>query len=329
VTGKIHFSANEPLRPIWRFVISALIVFVAYLSVGIILGIIFNLLHLEPNLLLVLFLANLLMLAALLGIYKMLCTLLDDKPLAFVGLGFRGRWKAELARGFALGAIMVLAVAALERAFGLANFFLMPQAAATEQQVLMWAFFSLILFSVAGTAEELTFRGYPFQRLADSLGPAAAVAVFAALFGAAHLGNSSHTWISTCNTMLVGVAFAVAYLRTRSLWLPVGLHVSWNIVQGFALGFPVSGILLPVALVRPEYHGADWLTGGSYGPEGSLLATGVIVLGTVYLLLSKSIYVSKEMRVLVFAPPAMTPNKAESGVAVGPSGGGETGFPSV
>lgn len=299
-------------------------VFAAYWGVGILLGIVFNSLHLRPDLFLSLFWFNLMILAALLGIYKMLCTLLDDKPLASVGVAFHSRWKTELGTGFTLGAVMILAVAALERAFGLAGFSWMPPTGESQRQVLIWAVVSLILFSVAGTAEELSFRGYPFQRLAESLGPAGAVAVFAALFGAAHLGNRAHTWISTFNTMLVGVTLAVAYLRTRSLWLPIGIHVSWNVIQGYALGFPVSGILLPAALVRPQIHGADWLTGGSYGPEGSLPATGVIVMATAFLLLSKSIYVSKEMRELVGSAPA--PNRAEAGAPAGPRGG-PAGFP--
>jgi CAAX protease family protein len=323
VTGNPLFPASAPPRPIWRFLISAPTVIVAYLLVGVFLGIAFNLVGVRPNLLTGLFLSNLLMLGVLLVLYKVLCTLFDGKPLAFVGLGLHSRWKAELALGLALGALMILAVAALERALGLAYFSWMASAQTTGRQVLMGGLYSFVLFTVAGTAEELTFRGYPFQRLADSVGPVGAVAVFAALFGMAHLYNPSHTFLSTCNTMLVGVTFAVAYLRTRSLWLPVGLHVSWNITQGYVLGFPVSGMLMPAALVRPEFRGAVWLTGGSYGPEGSSLATVMIVLGTVFLLFSKSIYVSKEMKALVLDPPP-APNQGGPTVSLGPGGGGET-----
>jgi membrane protease YdiL (CAAX protease family) len=325
VTGKGFFTADEPPRPIFRFLLSAFLVFCAYLGTGIFFGIVFRLFGLLPDLYLSLFLVELLLAVVLIALYKLFCGVIDDKPLAFVGLAFHGRWKAELGMGIALGAIMILAIGLLEGVLGVADFSWMLSAAASPRHILIWAVFSLVLFCVAGTAEELSFRGYPFQRLVDSIGPVGAVVVFSALFGLVHLGNRSHTWLSTINTMLVGVTLSVAYLRTRALWLPIGLHVSWNVFQGYALGFPVSGIMLPAALARPEIHGALWLSGGSYGPEGSLLSTGVITLGTVYLLLSKRIYVSNEMRELVLAPIPQPPNRPQPPASADTSASGLTG----
>ena len=308
-----------PPRPIFRFLISASLVIFAYLSISILLGTFFRLLGLFPDLYLGLFLFDFLLGGVLIFLYKLLCRLLDDKPLAFVGLAFHKRWKVELGTGFALGALMIFAVAAFEAALGQADFSWMLSAAASPRHVLWWAVCALIVFFVTGTTEELSFRGYPFQRLVDAIGPAGAVAVFSILFGLVHLGNSSHTWLSTLNTMLVGVTLSIAYLRTRALWLPIGIHVSWNFFQGYVLGFPVSGILLPAALARPEIHGVLWLSGGAYGPEGSVLASGVIVLATAYLLLSKRIYVSKEMRELVLTQVPSPPNRPQSPEAGGVS----------
>ena len=104
--------------------------------------------------------------------------------------------------------------------------------------------------------------------------------------------------------MLVGVPFSIAYLRTRMLWLPIGMHFAWNFVQGFVLGLPVSGIQSPVSLLRAEVHGREWLTGGSYGPEGGVLALASILLATGYLALSRRIYMSEETKSLVLGPPA-------------------------
>jgi membrane protease YdiL (CAAX protease family) len=312
VTGKGFFTVQGPPRSIFRFLLSASLVICAYLCISILLGIFFRLFGLFPDLYLGLFLLDLLVAGVLIFLYKLLCRLLDDKPLAFVGLAFHKGWKVELGTGCALGALMIFAVAAIEAALGQADFSWLLSAAASPRHVLLWAPVAMVVFSVAGIAEELSFRGYPFQRLVDAIGPAGAVAVFSFLFGLVHLGNSSHTWLSTLNTMLVGVTLSVAYLRTRALWLPIGIHVSWNFFQGYALGFPVSGILLPAALARPEVHGALWLTGGSYGPEGSVIASGVIVLATVYLLLSKRIYVSKEMRELVLSPVPSPPHRPQS-----------------
>jgi hypothetical protein len=127
--------------------------------------------------------------------------------------------------------------------------------------------------------------------------------VLSALFGLLHLGNAGHTWISTLNTMLVGVPLAVGYLRTRALWLPVGIHFSWNFLQGYGLGLPISGSSVPYSVLSAEVSGNALLTGANYGPEGNLLTTFVIIAATGYLWRAKSIYTSEEMRALVFGPP--------------------------
>jgi len=117
------------------------------------------------------------------------------------------------------------------------------------------------------------------------------------LFGAAHLRNPFQNWISTLNTALVGVLLAICYLRTRALWLPLGIHFAWNFVQGYVLGFPVSGIALQHSIFQAKIIGPAYLTGGAYGPEGSILSLGVIAAGTIYFFVSRRIYPSREMQV--------------------------------
>jgi hypothetical protein len=177
--------------------------------------------------------------------------------------------------------------------------------------------FSFLMFAVAAANEEAVFRGYPFQRLAESLTPVGAIAVTSAFFGLAHLGNPHKTWISTLNTMLVGIPFAIAYLRTRSLWMPIGMHFIWNFLMDFLLGLPVSGLNLAASVLTAHVQGPNWLTGGPYGPEGGVLAMGAILVATVYLSCTKSIYTSEEMKALVFAP--MTSRWAEAPSAIFPA----------
>jgi membrane protease YdiL (CAAX protease family) len=289
------FIADGKLRPIWRFLLSIPMVILAMLVAGMVAG--FVLARATPQGRVVG--AQLFALAALLAAFKLLTSLLDRRPLGSVGLAFCGRWHLELGMGLGFGALMIFAVAALERLLGIAHFTLNS---ASPGQFAGWGVGLLAFLFVAATDEELIFRGYPFQRLADALGPAAAVALFSGAFGLVHLRNPDHTWLSTLNTMLVGVPLAVAYLRTRALWLPVGIHLAWNYFQGFGLGLPVSGLGVPFSVLRAEVTGNQLLTGGAYGPEGGLLATGVIAAATVYLSLSKRIYISKEMRTLVFGP---------------------------
>ena len=86
------------------------------------------------------------------------------------------------------------------------------------------------------------------------------------------------------NTALAGVWFAVDYWRTRSMWLPLGLHWAWNWTMGSLLGLPVSGItsLTAAPLLRATDRGPVWLTGGAYGLEGGLACTAALIAATVF-----------------------------------------------
>lgn len=130
--------------------------------------------------------------------------------------------------------------------------------------------------------EELMFRGYPFQRLLESIGVPGAIVVLSVFFGAVHLGNPNSggfwSW-GFFNTLGVGILFAVAYLRTRTLWFPFGLHFGWNFFLGVVYGLPVSGIKDFSVVVRAIAHGPRLLTGGAYGIEASLTGSAVILLG--------------------------------------------------
>jgi len=236
---------------------------------------------------------SLLMLPLLLGFYKVLTHFLDGRPLGSVGFAFHPRWKNELATGLIAGTVMILAVAGAESLLGVARFSPAPGPAGRTILAGMWLFLMLM---VAAADEELVFRGYPFQRLVEVAGPLLAVLAVSALFGAAHLRNPFQNWISTLNTALVGVLLAICYLRTRALWLPLGIHFAWNFVQGYVLGMPVSGVAFPHGILQAKISGPFWLTGGAYGPEGSILCLGVIAAGTVYFFVSRRIYTTSEMQ---------------------------------
>lgn len=142
--------------------------------------------------------------------------------------------------------------------------------------------FLLLLFGAL--LEELMFRGYPFQRLVESIGAVGAILVLSALFGAVHLDNPNSGGVLSWgffNTIAVGVLFSVAYLRSRSLWLPIGMHFGWNFFLGVVFGLPVSGLRDFNVLSYSVTRGSKLLTGGAYGLEASLTGAIVIVLGFV------------------------------------------------
>jgi CAAX protease family protein len=222
-------------------------------------------------------------LALLLGGFSLLIIVADShvsRPLAYMGLDRTLPWVRESLLGAGIGiAIVALAVAAIAVVGSLKfSFTLTPRAFGRFG-------LELVVLLAGAMAEEVSFRGYPFQRLVDATGALPAVVVVSALFGAVHWANPSSSMWSIMNTALVGVLLCLAYLRTRALWLPWGLHFGWNFALGVIFGLPVSGLSEFAVIVHGKAQGPAWLTGGAYGIEASVTGTGVILIGVALLLL--------------------------------------------
>lgn len=128
----------------------------------------------------------------------------------------------------------------------------------------------VLLFGAFG--EELLFRGYGFQVLLGALGEYATVLPMSVLFGLAHSNNQNVSNLGLANTMLWGLLFGMAFLKSRDLWLPIGLHYGWNVTLPF-FGVNLSGFTMNVT--GYELHvrlPVEW-SGGEYGPEAGLLTT--------------------------------------------------------
>lgn len=142
----------------------------------------------------------------------------------------------------------------------------------------------LVVFLCAGAAEEIIFRGYIFQILERRWGSGIAILVSSLLFGFAHVGNpgpNATIWQHLAGPAFIcleaGLPLSAGYMATRRLWLPIGLHWAWNFFEGPIYGADVSGISLST-LYRARFSGPFLLTGGSFGPEASVIA---LVVGTV------------------------------------------------
>jgi len=107
-----------------------------------------------------------------------------------------------------------------------------------------------------------------------------AIAGTALLFAIVHLGNPGANWVSTTNTALAGVWFGLAYLKTRDLWFPFGIHLMWNWAQGSVFGIEVSGLkgIASATLLKEIDRGPAWLTGENYGIEASIACTAAIII---------------------------------------------------
>ena len=133
-------------------------------------------------------------------------------------------------------------------------------------------------------SEEMLFRGVLFRWIEEFGGSWAALLVTSALFGAAHLANPGATWVAAVGIAFeAGVMLGAAYMLTRSLWLPMGIHAAWNFTQGEIYDVPVSGSD-PHGLVTAQLNGPPLLTGSGFGLEASLIAIAVATVFGLWLL---------------------------------------------
>lgn len=203
------------------------------------------------------------------------CMRVRRQPLADVGLDVGARWLRQALCGVAFGGTTMIVVTALIATAGGVRFHLDPAHGFVALAIGAWSFAGVALF------EELLFRGFLFQRLVDGTGALVAQLSMAILFAVAHWDNpgmegATQVW-ATLDIALGAILLGLAYLRTGSLALPIGIHFGWNWVQGSVLGFDVSGIgqagwLSPQLLDKPQ-----WLSGGAFGPEASVFAVLVDV----------------------------------------------------
>lgn len=142
-----------------------------------------------------------------------------------------------------------------------------------------------MMFSVA-VMEEVLFRGVLFRILEERAGTVISLVVSSLLFGATHLVNVNATvWGALAIGLTGGAMLASAYVLTRSLWFPIGLHFAWNFTHAGLFGIAVSGSDdVPDGLLRTTLSGPSVVTGGTFGPEASLFALLVCGAVTVVLL---------------------------------------------
>jgi len=224
-------------------------------------------------------------LGATLTLTWVFCHFLDRSSISQLGLQKR-KWFAYLSAGLGLGALLIILAFTV---FGAAGWLTVDrsdswQSPAFVASVLTWIVISFV--------EELSFRGYIMQGLAKAWGMPVAVAVSSVLFGAVHALNPNASVLGVLNIIVIGVLLACAYLVSRSLWLPVGLHIGWNLVEIHVLGFPGSGYTEP-SIVHTITHGPELMTGGAFGPEGGIVVLAATLFGIALLFISHQVAVGR------------------------------------
>ena len=137
----------------------------------------------------------------------------------------------------------------------------------------LWA----LVFILTGLFEEFAVRGYPQFTLTRSVGFWPAAIITSLILGVAHAGNSGEAILGLIGVFAAGLLACLMLHRTGDLWFPIGFHFSWDYAESFIFGVPDSGNVAVGHLLSTHMHGSTWFTGGSVGPEGSVIA--FIILG--------------------------------------------------
>jgi membrane protease YdiL (CAAX protease family) len=274
------FFENGKLRSIWRFFLSIVVVAFANIIAG---KTAFALFGNHPLVADATY--RTLTLLLLLGGFSLLLRHVDGREsglLAAQGLPVRRAALKDIGKGFGLGFLLItLSISAI------ALLGTLETTAALNTATVRRALIVVVLLLSGAMFEEVMFRGYPFQRLVEAIGPWFAILVLSVLFGVVHLQNPNAGGILSWgffNTIAVGVLLALSYLKTKALWFPFGFHFAWNFALGVVFGLPVSGLSMFSVIVRSHTSGSKLLTGGNYGIEASLTGAVVIVLGILLVL---------------------------------------------
>jgi hypothetical protein len=273
--ASIFLTRHSELRVVWR-----LVLFAAVVSLGmLLLFLLLRVIGLEAG-----WAEQLaLLISALIASWGM-TRFVNRKPMRAIGLDVRQGSAREFALGCLLGFGLMAGIFVVELMLGYAT--VAPRSAsAMEGASVIIA--GAIGFGAGALAEELLFRGYAFQTLMQGVTFLPAMICFSMLFAVAHFANPHLTRWALVNVALAGIWLSFAYIKTRTLWLPFGLHFSWNFSQTVLFSFPTSGgDPSETSLFVLRQAGPGWVTGGDFGPEGGVLATLALLIGTYCILKS-------------------------------------------
>lgn len=208
---------------------------------------------------------------------------IDRRPYALLGLDFKRHALRDYAKGFLLGIANFMAIFMILWSAGhidirMASFNPLPIKSLISY---------FIAFNCAAMFEELFNRGYLFQTFMEGTRPWIATVVISLTFVAGHASNPGFAWNNAVFFFIHSVLYCILYLLTRSIWVPIGFHFSWNWIQGSIFGLTVSGVEVQDSLFICRTDGPVLVTGGTFGVEGSLISTMVSVIVIILLLRSK------------------------------------------
>jgi len=200
---------------------------------------------------------------------------IEKRPFGDYGLPRRGAFGKSFWVGMVWG---MVAITALVLAIGGVGDFSLGRVVLHGRRILEFAAFWGAFFVVVGFFEEFLLRGYTQFTLTQGIGFWPAALLLSTIFAALHYRNPGETWVGLLAVAAIGLFFCLTLRRTGNLWFAVGFHASWDWGESYLYSVPDSGGMVTGHLMRSSFHGSRWLTGGSVGPEGSVLVFVVIAL---------------------------------------------------
>jgi len=199
--------------------------------------------------------------------------MLEGRPFDGYGLPRAAAFGARFWQGAAWGIAMIAANIFLIRLLGGYSFGdLAMRGSAIWGYAALWA----VAFLFVGFFEEFLFRGYALFTLATGIGFWPAATALSVAFGAIHLRNGGEDKIGALSVFAIAMFFCLTLRRTGNLWFAVGTHAAFDWGETFLFSVPDSGLVAPGHLLNSSFHGPAWLTGGTVGPEGSVIAFLVV-----------------------------------------------------
>lgn len=207
---------------------------------------------------------------------------------SWLGLGItkKNAWKDFLI-GWGIGAIMLVACVLIMAALGVVSFTKLNFSAPLLLQFLI----VILAWSIQGTTEELLARGWMFSSLSAKHSIPVGILVSSLFFMALHLGNDGLSLIPLLDLTLFGILTCLIMLKTGNLWVVSGIHAAWNCFQGNVFAFKVSGSDAGFAFIEVSTKGPDWLSGGPFGVEGSVVS--LVVQSAMIAWLAYDLYCKK------------------------------------
>jgi uncharacterized protein len=278
----IFISPSEPrLRAGWRLLIQTILLILLSAVVGLVFYFI------SPSLLSSsygLLIGELAELFAFAGSIYLACRFLEKRSFSSLGFKIDQHFALDILAGIVITLVMMGSIFIAMQALGWLKFESFAWNTDPTITVVSQVSLFFITFILVGFNEELLFRGYHLQTITSGLDLFWGLMISSVIFGGLHLGNPNATWISAAGIFFAGLFLAYGYVRTKQLWLSIGLHIGWNFFEGVVFGFPVSGLSI-YPLIHINVSGPAVWTGGAFGPEAGLIILPALALGAALIFL--------------------------------------------